>query len=165
MSCLRRYTVIVSVSASIAVLVSGCSNSKVSQCQRLISVVNEGSSLVEDNKGKEAATTFQLAQDLENVTQAIAQINLEDTKLKYFQNRFVQVFETLSQAISQAGKALEIANKVEVSPAARVKLDKAKAEIETSFKAASVAAKQADVLAGEVNRYCNQDSTLAKSKL
>ena len=157
MSSWRRYAVIAPVSAIVAFAVASCKDTKVSQCQRLIEAVNRGSSLVEQNKGKQAETTFQLADDLDGVTKAIARMNLGDTELKEFQNRFVKEFEALSQAIALAGKALDSASTAEVTPAGRAKLEKAKGELEKSLKAASLAAKQADTLAVEVNIYCGQE--------
>ena len=162
MSVLRKYAFITPVSVAItclvaggAFLVSARSQSKVSQCHQLISVVNQGSSLIDQNKGKDAATTNKLARDLEKVTQNLSVVYLRDKKLQEFQKLFIKDFQTLNQAFAKAGKALDSASLAKSTPAGRVKLDSAKAEIETAFKAAAPAAKQVDSLAAEINYYCN----------
>lgn len=164
MSVLRKYAVITPVNVAITCLVAGSaflvsagSQSKVSQCHQLISVINQGSSLIDQKKGKDAATTNKLARDLEKVTQNLTVVYLGDTNLQGFQNRFIKVFQTLSQAFTKAGKALDSARLAESTPAGRVKVDSAKAELEAAFKAAAPAAKQADGLAAEINHYCNSN--------
>jgi len=132
------------------------SQSKMSQCHRLISVVNQGSSKIDQNQGKQAASTNQLAHELDGVSQNLAAVDLENPKLKEFQSDFVKVFQTLSQAIENASKALDSAKTAELTPAGREKVEKAKPEIEAEGKVAVKAAAQADILAGEVNLYCSK---------
>lgn len=105
MSVLFKNTVIAPVSLSIALFVTSCSENKVSQCQRLIRVVNAGTSLIDNNKGRQVITSIQLSKDLEFVTKSIKELNLKDPKLKEFQSGFVNIFQNLSQAIAKAGRA------------------------------------------------------------
>ena len=97
MSVLHKYTVIAPVSLSIALFVTSCSENKVSQCQRLIQVVNTGTSLIDKNKGTQVITSIQLSKDLEFVTKSIGELKLTDPKLKEFQSGFVKIFQNLSQ--------------------------------------------------------------------
>jgi predicted nucleic acid-binding Zn-ribbon protein len=139
-------------------LFAGCSESKVSQCQRLIAEVNRGTSLVDHTKGKQSEGALKLAKDLDEVTKAIADINLQDEELKKYQSQFVKVFESMTKSIDKAAKALDSAKKAEITPAGRRKINKAKKDIESSFKSANDAAKQADNLAVEVNGYCTANN-------
>jgi hypothetical protein len=153
----RTYTVIAHVSLSIALLVTGCSETKVAQCQRLIKVLNEGNSLIDKNKGQQVTTSLQLSKDLATVTKSLEDLNLKDPKLKEFQSRFVKVFDNLSQAIAKAAKALASAKAAEASPSGREKLQKARIEIDTALTAAAkTAGKDSDALVGEMNKYCSQ---------
>lgn len=161
MTVFRKDTFINPVNVAIAFfvavgtfLVAVGSQSKVSQCHQLILVVNQGSSLIAQNK--DAANTNQLVHNLDKVTQNLVAVNLQDTKLREFQNQFVKVFQAMSQAISNASKALNSAKKVEFTLGRQAKIEKAKLKIEAAAKTGVKAAAQADVLASEVNQYCSQ---------
>ncbi|QSJ21124.1 hypothetical protein JYQ62_35850 [Nostoc sp. UHCC 0702] len=157
MSVWCKYLVIAPVSLSIALLVAGCSENKASQCQRLIQVVNEGNSLIDQKKGQQVITSMQLSKDLEAVTGSLKKMNLADPKIKQLQSRFVKVFENLSQAIAKAARALGAAKAAEASPAGREKLQKARTEIDTALTAvAKTAGKESDILLNELNKYCSQ---------
>ena len=80
-----RYPVIAPVSLSIALLITSCSETKTSQCQRLVTVVNQGTSLIDIKKGQQASTSLQLSKDLKNVTKSIQELNLKDPKLQEFE--------------------------------------------------------------------------------
>ncbi|MBD2431409.1 MULTISPECIES: hypothetical protein [Fischerella] len=152
----RKNKIIVPISVSLTLLLIGCNDNKASQCQRLIKTVNDGNSLVEINKGTQVATSLKLAKDLQTATKKIEQLNLKDPKLKEYQTQFVKVFTTLSQNIYKAGKALNTAKLAKASTSGRQQIQTARSEIDNALKAAEVAAKQSDVLATQVNRYCSQ---------
>ncbi|MHC5599995.1 MAG: hypothetical protein ACYTXC_29395 [Nostoc sp.] len=156
MSVLHKYTVIAPVSLSIALFVSSCSENKVSQCQRLIRVVNTGTSLIDKNKGTQVITSIQLSKDLEFVTKSIGELKLTDPKLKEFQSGFVKIFQNLSQAIAKAGKALGATKTAEASVSGRERIQKARAEIDSSLTTATTLGKQSDTLVNEMNKYCSQ---------
>jgi hypothetical protein len=154
-SILRNYRVIAPVSLSIAFLVSACSESKLSQCERLIKVVNKGTELIDKNKGQQVVTSIQLSKDLQAVTMEIKELKLEDVKLQEFQNNFIKVFETFSQSIESAGKALGSAKTADSSPQGRVKIQKARGGIDSALSTAATAAKHSDDLGSAVNQYCS----------
>jgi hypothetical protein len=156
MSVLRKYTVIISITISITLLVSACNDSKVAQCQRLIDVVNKGTDLIENNKGQQVTTSLQLSKDLAAVTKEIQEMNLKDTKLQEFQKRFVKVFETFSKSIAKASQALNTAKTAQASSEGRKKIQTARGEIDTALTTAANAAKQSDTLASQVNKHCSQ---------
>lgn len=150
----RKLIVMAPVSLSIALLLSSCED-KITQCQRLIQVVNAGNSLIEENKGEQVVTSWQLSQDLQVITKSLKELNLSDPKLRQFQSSFAKSFENLSQAIGKASQALGAAKSAETSPAGREKLQQARTEIETSLSsAAETAGKQSDALAKDLNKYC-----------
>ncbi|BAY36778.1 hypothetical protein NIES2111_11090 [Nostoc sp. NIES-2111] len=152
----RKCNVIVPVSVTIALLLSGCIEDKTTQCQRLIQVVNAGNSLIEQNKGQQVTTSLQLSKDLEAITISLGELNLSDPNLKDIQSRYIKVFQNLSQAIAKASKALSTAKTVEASSSGKEKLRKARVEIETVLtNAAKTTGKESDKLVVELNKYCN----------
>jgi hypothetical protein len=156
MSVLRKNTVIIPLSVCIYFLVTGCSESKVSQCQRLIEVVNKGTELIENNKGQQVTTSLQLSEDLEATTKEIKDMHLKDSRLQEFQSGFVKIFGSFSQLIAQAGKALGSAKTAQASSQGRVKIQLARGEIDKALTAAAKTAKESDSLASQMNKYCNQ---------
>ncbi|MDZ8029961.1 MAG: hypothetical protein RMY64_05365 [Nostoc sp. DedQUE08] len=156
MSVLRKYTVLAPVSLSIALLVASCSDNKVSQCQRLIRVVNAGTSLIDKNKGTQVITSIQLSKDLDFVTKSIGELKLTDPKLKEFQSSFVKIFQNLSQAIAKAGKALGATKTAQASESGREKIQKARAEIDSALTTATTLGKQSDTLVNQMNKYCSE---------
>jgi oligoendopeptidase F len=152
----RKLVVIFPLGLSIALLINGCED-QVSQCQRLIQVVNAGNSLIDHNKGQQVITSLQLSKDLLAITQALEDLNLSDPKLQEFQSSFASVFRNLSQAIAKASQALGTAKNAEISPVGREKLEQARTEIDTILtSAAQTAGKQSDALVDELNKYCIQ---------
>lgn len=156
MSVLRKYTVIVPVSLCIAFLVTACNDSKAAQCQRLIEVLNKGTNLIEKNKGQQVITSMQLAKDLEAVTKDLKQLNLKDPELQDYQNRFVKMFENFSQSFAKAGKALSAAKTAQASSEGRLTVEKTRGDIDTALTSAANVAKQSDITASKLNKYCNQ---------
>ncbi len=157
MFVLHKFTAIAPVSLTITLLMTGCSETKVSQCQRLIQVVNQGTSLIDTNKGKQVTTSLQLSKDLENVTKSLGELKLGDPKLKESQTAFVKVFTNLSEAIAKAANALNTAKTAEASPAGREKIQQARTEIDSALtSAAKTAGKESDSLGVQLNKYCSQ---------
>ncbi|AFZ58347.1 hypothetical protein H6G54_04260 [Anabaena cylindrica FACHB-243] len=153
----RKNTVITSLSLSIALFLTSCNETKVSQCQRLIKVVNQGTSLIDNNKGKQVTTSLQLSRDLQTVTKSIQELKLADPKLQEFQSNFAKVFDNLSQGFSTAAKALSTAKTSEASSDGRQKIQKARTDIDSTLTvAATTAGKQSDTFGNQLNEYCSQ---------
>jgi phage-related protein len=153
----RKYTLIASLSLSIALLVTGCSESKVSQCKRLIKVVNQGTSLIENNKGTQVTTSLRLSEDLQGVTKSLQQLKLTDPELQKYQTSFATIFGDLSQAIAKAGKALGATKNAEASNDGRKKIQNARQDIESILTtAAETAGKESDTFGNQLNNYCSQ---------
>jgi seryl-tRNA synthetase len=156
MFVLRKNTVIIPVSLSIAFALAACNESKVNQCQRLIEVVNKGTELIDKNKAQQVTTSIQLSKDLQAVSKEIEEQNFKDPKLEEFRDRFVKVFENMSKSVAKAGQALGSAKVAKNSSEGRVKIQKARGDIDTALTTATGAAKQLDSAASDLNKYCNQ---------
>jgi hypothetical protein len=152
----HKYTVIAPVTLGIALFITSCSQTKVSQCQQLVRVVNEGTSLIDKNKGRQVITSIQLSKDLEFVTKSIKELNLTDPKLQEFQSGFVKIFQNLSQAIAKAGRALGVTKTAQASESGRERIQKARAEIDSTLTAAETIGKQSDTLVNKMNKYCSE---------
>lgn len=156
MFILRKYIVIIPVSLSFAVLLSGCNDSKVAQCDRLMKKVSEGNALIEKNKGQQVTTSLKLASDLNAATKSLKELNFKDPQLQKYQASFVTVFETLSKQITTAGKALGSAKTAQASEAGRERIQKARTDIDTAMSAAKTTAKKSDDIEAEAKKYCSK---------
>ncbi|MDJ0620331.1 MAG: hypothetical protein QNJ63_26935 [Calothrix sp. MO_192.B10] len=150
-----KYIFISSTSLAATLWISGCSENKVAQCQRLIKLVDQGNSLIEKDKGYQVTTSLQLAQDLQDVTKSLKKSNFKDPKLTEFQGKFAKVFGTLNQQITKAGKALGATKAAKASQEGRVTIQKAREDIDTHLTAAKSTAKSLDTLFKQLNDYCN----------
>ncbi|MEA5579604.1 hypothetical protein [Anabaena sp. UHCC 0451] len=157
MFVVRKYTVIAPISLSIALLMTGCSESKISQCQRLIKVVNQGTSLIDNNKGKQVITSLKLSRELQTVTKSIEELKLIDPELQKFQSGFAKMFDNLSQAIAKAAKALDTTKTAAASSSGREKIRNARTDIESVLTAAAKSAgKESDIFGNQLNEYCSK---------
>ncbi|MEH2068613.1 MAG: hypothetical protein V7K47_10710 [Nostoc sp.] len=156
MSISHKYTVFAPICLSIALFITSCSENKVSQCQRLIRLVNEGTSQIDQNKATQVTTSIQLSKDLEFITKSIKELNLTDPKLKEYQSSFVKIFHNLSQAIAKSGNALNATKTAQDSAAGRETIQKARTEIDSALTDAETIGKQSDTLVDEMNKYCSQ---------
>ncbi len=152
----NKYNVIASINLIMVLLITGCNESKQAQCQRLIKVINEGTSLIQKNKGSQVTLSLALSKDLEDITKKIEKQNFKDPQLEDFKKQSVEHFKTFSTNISSAAKALGSAKTAKVSSSGREQVRKAKKDIETSLSKVSDAAKESDTLANELNKYCIQ---------
>jgi hypothetical protein len=156
MSLWRKYIIIAPVSLILTLLAVGCSETKVSQCERLTKIVNQGTSLVQKNKGYQVTTSLKLAKDLEGVTKSLKEMNFKDPKLVDFQTSYVKVFETFSQEIGKAAKALGATKNAKASSSSWKAIQKDRGVIDASLTAATTAGKQSDQLEGDMKQYCSK---------
>lgn len=156
MSVWRLSKITAPLSLSLALLVSACEETKESQCQRLTTVIEEGTSLIESKKGYQVTTSLKLSEDLEEVAKKLENLNLQEPKLQEFQNSFAQIFKSMSQEFDKAGKALGSSKVAKASNSGRGKIRKAREDIKLALNAALKGAKQSDNLEIELEKYCNQ---------
>ena len=148
--------IIAPLSLSLVLLVSGCEETKQSQCDRLVKTVKEGTSLIESKKGYQVTTSLKLAEDLEEVAKKLENLNLQDPKLQEFQNNFAQVFKSMSQEFDKAGKALGASKVAKASISGRNKIRKARQDIKLALNTALKGAKQSDSLEIQLDKHCKQ---------
>jgi len=139
----------------IAFLVTGCSQSKVSQCQQLLEAMSQGNMMIAQSNGSQISTSLKLAQDLGNTSKSIKKLHLTDPQLQKFQTDLGQNFDRLSHHIGKAAKSLGEAKKVVNSPSGQIKMRQAKTNIESSLTTAQTVGKQLDNLGNKLNSYCN----------
>jgi len=155
MSIFHQCNLIILISLVLTLVVAGCSGPKSSQCNRLINIVNKGVSIIDVNKGKQVETSLQMSKDLIDVTKSLKEANIADPKLQELQGNFVKVFQDLSQAITKASQALDLAKNAEASTSGRLKIENARSQIDTALTtAATTAGKKSDELGNQLNKYC-----------
>ena len=153
----NKYKVIAFLNLGMVLLITACNETKQAQCQRLIKAVNEGTSLIEKNKGSQVTLSLGLAKDLEDVSKKIENQNFRDPKLQDFKTQYAKHFDAKSKNIESAGKALGSAKTAEKnSSAGRQQVRQAKTDIETSLKLVKDVAQESDTLANQLNEYCTQ---------
>lgn len=162
MSVWQKYIFLTPISLSAALWISGCSETKLSQCQRLITLVDQGNSLIEKDKGYQVTTSSQLAKDLDNVTKSLEKTNFEDPKLVDFQTKFTKIFANLNQQIAKASKALGATKAAKPSLDGRIKIQKAREQIDTHLTAAKSTGKSFDTLFTQLNDYCNVPKNISE---
>jgi hypothetical protein len=155
MAVRQKYIFLTPLYLSAAVWISGCSQTKASQCGRLIKLLEQGNSLITKDKGYQVTTSFQLAKDLENATKSLQDANFKDPKLADFQGKFTKIFETWHQQIAKASRALAVTKSAQASNEGRTAIQKAREEIDTNLTAAQSTAKSFDTLFKQLNDYCS----------
>lgn len=148
--------IITPLGLSFTLLIGACEETKQSQCQRLITTIKEGTSLVQSNKGYQVVTSLKLAEDLEEVANKLENISLQDSKLQEFQNSFAGIFKSISQEVSKAGKALGASKVAKASKPGREKIRKARKDIKIALNTALKDGKESDRLEMEIDAYCKQ---------
>lgn len=140
----RKYAGLFSATAIVGVLLVGCGESKVAQCNKLIAVANkaanESKAMSQSSNPDKIGQLSQMAGKLDEYAKEIQAVEIKDEQLKGFQGRFAKMYQETSSA-SQA--LIAAVNK------------KDRKGIETSTKALQAASGQEGPLVGEVNTYCS----------
>jgi DNA repair ATPase RecN len=143
-------------STVLAVLLVGCGESKVAQCNKLITVVNKGQQISQSIKGMDAPAMKKLSTDLGGLSKEISAVEVADEKLKGFQGRFVKIYDDLSSASSKVGSALEeIEKNKKPTPETLKKLKQLQSDVAAASKTSEAAAASEKGLVQEVNTYCS----------
>lgn len=147
---------LIGFSAGIIYLFLSTSVTKAHQCNKLISVLNQGGEKVRKLEGTDATTAKELAAQLEKVASQLVDIKLSDAKLQAFPKRLSKNYEELSQAFRTMAEAIAV---VDAAPLTKAGLDEVKGarkKAEEAGKLATQAAKNADAASGEIELYCSQ---------
>jgi predicted translin family RNA/ssDNA-binding protein len=121
-----------------------CSESKVSQCNKIIKVANEAVSqaktVTNGGQASDPKAMLQAADAMEKASKAMEAINVKDAKLKDYQTGFIKMYRDTSKATREFVGAFEKKNR----PAAETAL--------TNLQQATTPEKQ---LVADINTYCS----------
>ncbi|MDZ7994543.1 MAG: hypothetical protein RM022_024370 [Nostoc sp. EfeVER01] len=140
-----KQSFILSVTTAIALLFAGCGESKVAQCNKVIKVANQASTLGQEfgknpNPAKGSKALTELAGKIDPLATEMKALELKDEKLQGFQGRFLTLYQNISKELNNAAAAIDKKN----LPAAKgflVSLQKSSTEESSIVK--------------EINSYCS----------
>ncbi|MEH2025545.1 hypothetical protein [Nostoc sp.] len=140
-----KQSFILSVTTAIALLFAGCGESKVAQCNKVINVANQASTLGQEfgknpNPAKGSKALTELAGKIDPLAKEMKAVEVKDEKLQSFQGRFLTLYQNISKELNNAATAIDKKN----LPAAKgflVSLQKSSNEESSIVK--------------EINSYCS----------
>ena len=139
-----RYFVLLPLSAAISLLTISCSESKISQCNKIAKVADEAvskaKSATKDDQAHDPKAMIKAADAMEKASQEMKAIDVKDAKLKDYQAGFISMYRDTSKATRDYVVAFEKKNR----PAAEAAL--------TNLQQATTPEKQ---LVGDINKYCS----------
>jgi hypothetical protein len=107
----RQYFVLLPLTAALCLLTVSCSESKVSQCNKIIEVANravsEAKAITKDGQLSDPKTTLKAADAMEKASKDMEAIKVTDEKLRDYQARFAQVYRDTSKATHEFVAAFE----------------------------------------------------------
>jgi hypothetical protein len=103
-SRLNRYTVHGIAALSMGLLLYGCGENRVTQCNKFVTVANKTKDLVAP---KDAASFTQLADKIEQIRTETQAIAVKDSQLKDLQAKLLSIYGDVSSALKAQAKALE----------------------------------------------------------
>ncbi len=142
--------------ATILFIMARCGGSRV-QCQKLLEVVNQGPILIHAQQNQyDAATTQQLAVEMETMAKEIETIKVSDRRLKMMQTRFAIVYRELSQTLNEIGTTVKTGEQAPITLQGRQQLSSAREQLLSVEETANQTGKKLDALMDEINAYCPQ---------
>lgn len=129
--------------AALSILTVSCGESKVSQCNRMVEVVNKAVTEVESTtsnaKEEDISTMTKIADTADRASESMKALEFTDEKLKGYQGRFLSMYTDIGKASRDLVAAVE-------------KKDAAAAQ--TAYKSLETATNQESPLVDEMNGYC-----------
>jgi hypothetical protein len=155
----RKQIAIVFVVVACCTLTISCSgDNRTVQCTKLIAIVTKGNALIDIKNGSyDAATSKNLAKDLNQTSKQIEDLRITDATLKEIQGPSVKSFREMGQGLGDIGKALEAANLASTSIEGREQIKTAQADIIRAGQRANRAAGDQDALTSKLINYCKSD--------
>ncbi len=126
------------------------------QCQRLLAVIDEGGQQVTQIEGTDATAANKMAQHLDRLAKELLGMKISNTEVQTYPLQLGKSYQQLSLSFRQIGDAIAI---VDAAPLSKAGLDQVKAarkKAEEAGRAAALAAKTADGVAGQIHSYCKQ---------
>ena len=154
----RKQISILLVVVACCTLTISCSESRTFQCTKFIEIVTKGNALIDIKKdSNDAATTKNLAKDLNQTAKQLEALRITDTTLKEIQGPSVKSFREIGQALGDIGKALESGNQASTSIKGREQIQTAQADIIRAGQQANQSAENLDALTNKLINYCKSD--------
>lgn len=126
------------------------------QCQRLLAAIEEGGQQVTQIEGTDATAANKMAQHLDRLGKELLEMKISNTQVQPYPPQLGKSYQQLSLSFRQIGEAIAI---VDAAPLSKAGLDQVKAarkKAEEAGRAAALAAKTADGVAGQIHSYCKQ---------
>lgn len=101
---LKRYAVITTVSMTLGIGLYGCGESKISQCNKVVTVANKTKALTIP---KDISGFVPLAENIDQIRTEIQAIPVQDAKLKELQLQLLSMYGDASQSLKTQAKATE----------------------------------------------------------
>jgi hypothetical protein len=140
-------------------LTISCSNSRAVQCTKFTAIITKGNALIDVKKDRnDAATTKNLAKDLNQTAKELEALRITDKTLKEIQDQSVKSFQQMGQALGDIGRTLEAGNLASTSIEGRVQIQTAQADIIRAGQQANQAAENQDALTDKLINYCQSRS-------
>jgi len=118
-------------------------------------VVHRGNSLITAKTDRfDAATSKQLATELEGIAEQMERLNLGNPTLKEMQTGYGENFGEMAKALNDMGQVLKVGETIPVSFDGRQQLKQAKERMEKATEVANQAADRTDALTRELINYC-----------
>ena len=140
----KRYFVLLPLAAVISLLTVSCTESKVSQCNKIIQVANtavsEAKAVTNGGQASDPKAMLKAADAMEKASQEMKAIEVKDEKLQDYKAGFINMYRDTSNATRDFITAFEKKNR----PAAETAL--------TNLQQATVPEKQ---LVADINTYCS----------
>lgn len=144
MTYLRRSLRVSTTAFIIGLLTTSCSETRQSQCKKLITVANQAvqevQTIIKENPNPDGTAYLNMSKTVERAKTDMVAIALSDEQLRTFQQRFTGMYS----AIGASARALATAVDKQDSQAA-----------ESAQKVFEAATEQEEPLVNEVNAYCN----------
>jgi len=103
-SRLNRYNVLGMTALSMGLLLYGCGENRVVQCNKFVTVANKTKELVAP---KDAAGFTQLADKIDQIRTETQAIAVKDSQLKELQTKLLSMYGDVSSALKAQAKAVE----------------------------------------------------------
>ncbi|OCQ97068.1 hypothetical protein BCD64_15900 [Nostoc sp. MBR 210] len=145
MQSIVKRIIILSTTAAIAVTFTGCGESKVAQCNKIIKVANQAVTLSQEfsknpqrEKGSKALT--EVAGKIDNFANEMKALEIKDEKLQGFQGRFIKLYQDTSKGLRDTAAAVDKKN-----------LKAANASLASLKKSGS----EEGAIVNDINSYCS----------
>jgi hypothetical protein len=176
----RRRLSLVSASAAIAFLVASCGESKVSQCNRLAEVVNKAQGFMptfESNIQSFSTTAAQVKSlddikaaadqyvtavnevvtDLDALAVELEGTQLSDEQLVSYRDRYIEMVQGFSSALTQASDAMGIVQEVQAEADLPAKIEESQQQTVEAVQLIQELSVEESTIINEVNTYCGAE--------